>query len=165
VSRPPVFLDAADTEDAEALSDLERLCHPHPWTMRSFLEELSAPERSRVVVLRRPFEPGDRGRGIAGYCAYQVFGGEMHVLNLAVAPEHRQQGLGSFLLAWALESGARRGAGPVFLEVRPSNREARRLYGRFGFRQVGVRPGYYTDPLEDALVLSRTAAGALVTAS
>ncbi len=153
--RPPLLLEAAGEEDVEALVELEQRCHRHPWRASSFREEMGDPARGAVIVLRAPFEPAERGRGIVGYYAYQVVADEMHLLNLAVAPEHQRAGLGGFLLARAIEQGARRGAKGVFLEVRRSNRVAQALYERFGFLTLAVRRDYYADPREDALVLAR----------
>lgn len=162
MNRPPLLLEAASEEDVEALVDLEQRCHSHPWRASSFREEMLDATRGGVVVLRAPYEPAEPARGIVGYYAYRVVADEMHLLNLVVAPELRRSGLGGFLLSRALEQGARRGAEAVYLEVRRSNRAAQALYERFGFRTVSVRPDYYTDPREDALVLARRAvAGAL----
>src|SRR5207247_10561362 len=96
--RRHLILEAAGDEDVEALVELEERCHSHPWRAASFREEMGDPARGAVVVLRAPFEPAERGRGIVGYYAYQVAADEMHILNLAVAPEHRRGGLGGFLL-------------------------------------------------------------------
>jgi len=157
VRRPPFLLEAAVEQDLEALVELEQRCHSHPWRVSSFRAEMGDPARGNVIVLRAPFEPGEPGRGIVGYYAYQVLADEMHLLNLAVTPEHRRSGLGGFLLTRALEQGARRGAKSVFLEVRRGNRVAQALYERFGFLTVAVRRDYYADPREDALVLARRA--------
>lgn len=157
--RPPLALERASLLDLEALVELERRCHSHPWSARNFREELGDAARGSVIVLRTPFRPTDSARGIVGYCAYKVVAGEMHLLNLAVAPEHRRGGLGGFLLARALDQGARRGAERAFLEVRFGNREAQALYERFGFVVVAVRRDYYADPREDALVLARKSPG------
>ena len=157
MSRPPLLLEAAGEEDLEALVELEQRCHSHAWRASSFREEMGDPARGAVIVLRAPFEPAEQGRGIVGYYAYQVVAEEMHLLNLAVAPEHRRAGLGGFLLTRAIEQGGRRGAKSVFLEVRRSNRVAQALYEHFGFLTVAVRRDYYADPREDALVLARRA--------
>lgn len=162
MNRPPLLLESASEEDVEALVDLEQRCHSHPWRASSFREEMLDATRGGVVVLRAPYEPAEPARGIVGYYAYRVVADEMHLLNLVVAPELRRSGLGGFLLSRALEQGARRGAEAVYLEVRRSNRAAQALYERFGFLTVSVRPDYYADPREDALVLARRAvAGAL----
>ena len=139
------------------LVELERRCHSHPWSARNFRDELVDAERGRLIVLRAPFDPADPGRGIVAYCAYQVVAGEMHLLNLTVAPDLRRGGLGALLLTRVLEQGERRGAERVFLEVRRSNRAAQGLYERFGFVTMAVRRDYYADPREDALLLARGA--------
>jgi ribosomal-protein-alanine N-acetyltransferase len=94
----------------------------------------------------------DRGR-VVGFSACSVAAGECTVMHVAVAPECRRNGIGQALLKAALEQVAEHGAAHAVLEVRRSNRAARALYQRFGFHEVGVRPGYYQGPVEDALVL------------
>jgi ribosomal-protein-alanine N-acetyltransferase len=79
---------------------------------------------------------------------------ELHINTMAVAPERRRGGLGRLLLAAVLEAGRAEGARRATLEVRATNAAARALYAQFGFEQVGVRRGYYTQPPEDALLLS-----------
>jgi len=164
VSRPPLVLEAATEDDVEPLVELERRCHSHPWSARNFREELVDPARGRLIVLRAPFDPAAPGRGIVAYCAYQVVAGEMHLLNLTVAPDLRRGGLGGILLRRALEQGARRGAERAFLEVRRSNRAALLLYERHGFVTTAVRRDYYADPREDALLLARGPGPALAMA-
>ena len=151
------MLEAATEDDVDPLVELERSCHTHPWNARNFRDEMVDVARGRLIVLRAPFGAAGPGRGIVAYCAYQVVAGEMHLLNLAVAPDLRRGGLGGILLTRALEQGARRGAERVFLEVRRSNRAAQGLYERFGFETTAVRRAYYADPPEDALLLSRGA--------
>jgi ribosomal-protein-alanine N-acetyltransferase len=150
-------LEAATDDDVDPLVELERSCHTHPWNARNFRDEMADAARGRLIVLRAPFAAAGPGRGIVAYCAYQVVAGEMHLLNLAVAPALRRGGLGGILLTRALEQGARRGAERVFLEVRRSNRAAQGLYERFGFETAAVRRDYYADPREDALLLARRA--------
>ena len=78
---------------------------------------------------------------------------ELHINNLAVMPEYRRAGAAAALLARVLEDGAKMGARRATLEVRHSNEPAQRLYERFNFTIAGVRRGYYTNPVEDALIL------------
>jgi [ribosomal protein S18]-alanine N-acetyltransferase len=156
MTRPPLLVEAASEADVAALVDLEARCHSHPWSERSFREELDDAATGQLLVLRRPFDAADPGRGIVAYGAYRVVAGEMHVLNLAVAPEHRRLGLGSFLLARVLEQGSRHRAERVLLEVRRSNTAAQALYERFGFVTLAARRDYYQEPREDALVLVRS---------
>lgn len=153
--RPPVVLEAAEQEDVAALVALERLCFSHPWTPRNFVDAMAGPPRSRVVVLRAPHARGDPERGIAAYCVYQVVAGELHVYNVAVHPGVRRAGLGRTLMNLTLDIGTRAGARAALLEVRRSNEAARRLYESLGFHVLAMRRGYYTHPVEDAVVMEK----------
>ena len=94
------------------------------------------------------------GRSI-GFCSFWRVLDELHINNLAVFPDRRREGVASALLTFVLNEGARQGAKRATLEVRQSNDPARYLYERFGFTVAGIRRGYYTRPVEDALVLWR----------
>jgi ribosomal-protein-alanine N-acetyltransferase len=92
-------------------------------------------------------------RGLAGYLVGREMAGTGEVLNLAVAPEFRRNGIGGGLLRAGIAALRRRRVDEVFLEVRESNHSARALYLSHGFRAVGQRAAYYRNPKEDALVL------------
>ena len=92
---------------------------------------------------------------VVGFCSVWRVAEELHINNLAVKPEFRRRGAATALLKHALGEGARVGARRATLEVRRSNDAARLLYERFGFTVGGIRRGYYSKPIEDALVLSR----------
>jgi ribosomal-protein-alanine N-acetyltransferase len=94
---------------------------------------------------------------MAGAVASREAGGEAEILNLVVSAGWRRRGIGSRLMEAALEGAKASGAVRVFLEVRESNEGAQAFYSRLGFSQDGLRPNYYRDPPEDALLLSRTA--------
>ncbi len=79
---------------------------------------------------------------------------ELHILNIATVPSLRRRGLGTSLMSAALEYAASSGVRLVLLEVRRSNRDARRFYRRLGFSAMGVRPGYYADNGEDAIEMA-----------
>jgi ribosomal-protein-alanine N-acetyltransferase len=91
--------------------------------------------------------------GVVGYLIGREAAGTGEILNLAVDPPYRRQGLARSLLQHGLLALERRGADEVFLEVRISNRSARSLYADEGFKPVGTRTAYYRNPVEDALVL------------
>jgi [ribosomal protein S18]-alanine N-acetyltransferase len=93
---------------------------------------------------------------VAGFCAFWRVVDQIHINNLAIRPNLRRRGLGHVLLARVLEDAASMGAPHATLEVRRSNTAAIRLYERAGFELVGVRSSYYTNPIEDGLILSRT---------
>jgi ribosomal-protein-alanine N-acetyltransferase len=123
------------------------------WSVRAFEREILAAS-SRLVVLRAPWGAAN-SIAIAGYCAFRVVADEMELLSLAVRPEWRRQGLARWLARQAFAMGTRMGSRTVFLEVRSGNEPARQLYASLGFEAVGRRPGYYKDPVEDAIVLAR----------
>ena len=154
MSLPPYAVQAAETDDLDALASLERRCYTHPWTVRGFRDALRRGERGAVLVARTP--PGtDSERGILGYCVIETVADEVHVHNLAVRPESRGGGLGRRLLEIGLGMARRRGARVALLEVRESNRAAIELYRSMGFVPVSTRRNYYSQPQEDALVFRK----------
>jgi ribosomal-protein-alanine N-acetyltransferase len=124
---------------------IERRCFGDPWSETSFREALGSEWTFSLVA--------ETSRGLAGYLIGRETAGSGEVLNLAVAPEFRQRGIGGALLDGGLAAFRRRGATEVFLEVRESNHSAQSLYLARGFRPVGQRASYYRNPREDALVL------------
>jgi ribosomal-protein-alanine N-acetyltransferase len=116
-------------------------------TARLLLEEMGR-EWAHVDVVR------DRvGLNVVAFSNYWVVADEVHLLNLATHPEARRAGHASRLLAHIIEVGRTRSCRFVTLEVRRSNAAATRLYRRFGFRAVGIRPNYYAEDQEDAIVM------------
>jgi ribosomal-protein-alanine N-acetyltransferase len=133
--------------DLDQVMAVDAASFPNPWTRGMFLHEAQDPEFRKLLVLRAP------DRAVAGYCALWIVAGELHVNNIAVGPAWRGRGLGAALLGAALRHGAARGATRATLEVRASKTAALALYRRFGFVEAGRRPGYYTNPVDDALIL------------
>ena len=113
----------------------------------SFEWEVRNSDVARFHVLRDP------GGVVVAFCAAWLIFDELHINSLAVLPERRRQHLGAALLVGVLEASRAEGARRATLEVRESNEPARQLYEGFGFQQVAVRRGYYTNPVEDALIL------------
>lgn len=139
--------------DLDAILAIDDESFVRPWTRAMYEAELRNPAVTRIFVVRLP--EGE----IAGYCATWFLPGELHINNLAIRPARRRQGLARLLLRRVLESAAAAGCDRATLEVRRSNEAARQLYEGLGFRQAGVRTDYYTNPIEDALVLWREVAG------
>jgi [ribosomal protein S18]-alanine N-acetyltransferase len=133
---------------------VERASFTNPWTREMYLSELQNEGVSFLFVAR-----DDAGR-LIGFCSFWRVFEELHINNLAVEPGHRRQGVAASLLARVLGEAPRLGATRALLEVRRSNGEARRLYERFGFSVAGTRRNYYSQPVEDALVLWREGLGA-----
>ena len=91
---------------------------------------------------------------IAGFAGFWMMADEAHLISIAVCEECRRQGIGELLLISVIDLAAELNARMVTLEVRVSNEDAQSLYGKYGFHQVGLRPGYYTDNREDALLMT-----------
>jgi ribosomal-protein-alanine N-acetyltransferase len=125
---------------------IEREAYQFPWSEGIFRDCLRVGYLCRVVVA---------GEQVVGYGVMSVGAGEAHVLNLCIATGYRCRGLARQLLLSLLECAAAAGAQEAFLEVRPSNTTAIRLYLALGFEQVGMRRGYYqaVNGREDAAVL------------
>ena len=128
--------------DVGAVVALERENQPQPWTEGILEGELSAEDRSYVVA---------EDNEIVGFGGVMVVGEEAHVTNLLVAPPHRRKGIAGQILSRLVRDAVEMGARHLTLEVRADNEPARRLYHRFGFAPVGIRPGYYQG--EDALIM------------
>jgi ribosomal-protein-alanine N-acetyltransferase len=143
-------LTRADVDDVLAL---EEAAFTNPWTKAMYLAELENAGVSYCFLAR------DAARQAVGFCSFWRILDELHINNLAVLPEHRRMGIGSILLDFVLKKGVELGARRATLEVRRSNHAARMLYERFGFSVSGVRPNYYSKPVEDALVLWSDTAG------
>ena len=132
--------------DLEQVLAIERDSFRSPDPAKVFLEEM-ARDWAHVDVVRDP------ERRVVAFSNYWVVADEVHVLNLATHSTERRAGHASRLLARILEVGRERKCRFVTLEVRRSNAAALRLYRRFGFRAVGVRPNYYAEDQEDAIVM------------
>jgi [ribosomal protein S18]-alanine N-acetyltransferase len=133
---------AASTADLDAVARIERASFADPWSRRAF-----------QVHLHDLFLVADRDGTVAGYVIGRVTGAEGEILNIAVDPSRRTNGLGRALLDASLDALRAAGVESVFLEVRVSNTAARRLYEAGGFTEIGRRRGYYDRPVEDAVVM------------
>ena len=138
--------------DLDGVLAIEDASFNNPTTREWYEAELKRPEVCHIYVLRTVDCP------VAAFCAFWRVADQIHINNLAVRPELRGQGLASRLLAGVMAESARMGADSATLEVRRSNTPALRLYAKAGFTEAGVRRNYYTQPVEDALVLVRNPA-------
>jgi ribosomal-protein-alanine N-acetyltransferase len=135
--------------DLDAIVELEAASFTNPWTRQMFAWEIENSDVSRVYVLRTPDDP------VAAFCSCWLIFEELHINTLAVRPALRRHGLATALMKEVLAAAAQAGARRATLEVRRSNEAALRLYERLGFTVAAARREYYTQPVEDALVLSR----------
>jgi len=136
-------------DEIDAVLAIEEASFTSPWTREMYLAEFDNHGVSYFYLARTP------ERDIAGFCSFWRILDELHINNLAVAPAHRREHAATALLTRVLEDGAKLGARRATLEVRRSNEPAQHLYERFGFSVAGVRRDYYSNPIEDALVLWR----------
>lgn len=143
----PVVVMAVQPADIDAVMEIERLSFPSPWSREAIIEELGR-AWARVDVVR----DGSSGAVLA-FANYWLVADELHILNIATHPEWRRQGHATRLLAHMIDVARAVPCRLMTLEVRRSNVSAQRLYRRFAFRSVGVRPNYYAEDQEDAIVM------------
>jgi ribosomal-protein-alanine N-acetyltransferase len=143
---PAVLIRPMRDTDVAAVAELERSSYLFPWTEGIFRDCVRVGYECRVL---------DAGGQIVGYGVLSVGAGEAHILNLCIAGEYRCRGLGRHMLTHLIGRARECGVREAFLEVRPSNTNAIRLYQSLGFEQIGIRRGYYQASVgrEDAVVL------------
>ena len=139
----------ASAADIDAILAVEEASFTNPWTRDMYLAEFENKGVSFFYLAK------DANGQVVGFCSFWRVLDELHINNLAVSPAERGGGVATALLTQVLADGATLGARRATLEVRRSNVPARCLYEKLGFSIAGVRPGYYTKPVEDALVLWR----------
>jgi ribosomal-protein-alanine N-acetyltransferase len=179
----PYRLETMTLGDIPEVIEIERLSFSMTWPANSYKRELEQNRMARYVVaryepgpgeppppprpkeVRRPFplslfpRPGERAGGeesglaVVGYGGLWLMVDEAHVTSVAVHPQFRSQGLGELLMLSLIDVSVRLQARYVTLEVRVGNAVARALYEKLGFHQTGIRPRYYTDNNEDAVVM------------
>lgn len=134
--------------DLDAVAALEASLQTFPWSRGNFADSLSA--GYSTWVLRR-------GGDLVGFSVIMSVVDEAHLLNIGVGKRYQGQGYGARLLRHAMECARLGGAHMLFLEVRPSNDKAVELYRHFGFRQIGLRKGYYPAAVgrEDGLIFEK----------
>jgi ribosomal-protein-alanine N-acetyltransferase len=148
---PPLDIRRLTYADLPQVIAIERRAFPTPWSLAMFVLELSKPSGICLVALLD-------GR-VVGYLVCSRYDVVWHVMNVAVDPERRREGIATAMLEHLFAQADKPGE-QYTLEVRTSNDPAIALYEQFGFESAGVRPGYYHDNKEDALIMWRTAAEA-----
>ncbi len=133
--------------DLDRIDLLEKQIFPDPWPIAGFEEHFDEPDAGAVVA--------ESSGVIVGYACYRLDCGEVHLTNMAVDPDHRRKSVANELLEHILGLARSRKCELVFLEVRYSNEAARKFYEAAGFGTVDQCTGYYDNPAEDALVMSR----------
>jgi [ribosomal protein S18]-alanine N-acetyltransferase len=146
-------IEPATLESLPDILKIEEACFSAPWTRKMMEAELSGNPFAHFL-LAKPLPPCqvDFGSIIAYLCFWVVFE-EVRLMNLAVIESMRHRGIAKALVTEALELGQEQAAVRAVLEVRASNHAAHALYRSLGFRNVSTRPMYYTNPIEDALLM------------
>lgn len=129
------------------VAELEKVCFSDPWSERSVASELQNELALWLVALD--------GDTVAGYIGSQSVLGEADMMNVAVAPAYRRQGIAEALILELIQRLKAQEVHSLTLEVRASNDPAKALYEKLGFAQVGRRPNYYAHPREDGLILRK----------
>ncbi|MBI5966755.1 MAG: ribosomal protein S18-alanine N-acetyltransferase [Deltaproteobacteria bacterium] len=146
-SREPIEIRGMTERDLDEVMQIERMSFPTPWSRRLFERELLMPYAQAFVAVE--FPPGK----VLGYLCFWLVARETHILNLAVHPERRRRGIASRLLRFAVDYSREKGTEEIILEVRRSNYKAISLYQNFQFQPQGIRPRYYSDSGEDAVIM------------
>ncbi len=150
---PALAFRRAVAADVPRVMEIEQEGFRHPWS-RDLLERELGHAWSQMLLACAPGAAGDER--VLGYIVFWLVHDEVHVLNVATALDARRRGVGRALMAAAEQAGVARGARLCTLEVRRSNEAALALYRALGYRQVGVRPNYYAEESEDAIVMVKT---------
>ena len=140
--------DLLEVVEIEEKSGLSR------WGWAAYYAELQGSNRDLMFVARPLGLSGLESSTIVGYIVARETAGELHINNVAVRAEYRQRGIGAALLNQILDEARTRNAKAAFLEVRSANRAAQALYEKSGFRAIARRANYYSDPPEDAVVMT-----------
>ena len=142
-----MIIEKMNASHVPQIADLEKLCFSDPWSEKSIETELSCRLSLWFVAME-----GDK---VVGYVGSQTVIDESDVMNIAVHPDYRRQGIGEALLETLADALREKGSRGLTLEARVSNTPAVSLYEKAGFRQVGLRKNYYRNPKEDALILRK----------
>lgn len=142
-----VQINDMTTSDLFGVMSIEESAYEFPWSLKIFEDCLAAGYQCLTARIDHT---------LAGYAIQSVAAGEAHILNICVSHRFRQRGLAKQILNELIARAHQQNAATIFLEVRPTNHAALKLYAKLGFQQIGVRKNYYPhkNGREDAIVLS-----------
>lgn len=132
-----------EKEDIDGVFNIENECFSHPWSKEDLEKQLDL-DTSVFLVAKE-------NNDIVGYMGVQIFSGEGYVTNVATLPEFRRMGVARALIQEVLKHEMEF----LTLEVRESNTPAINLYAKFGFKNMGIRPNFYRDPIENAIIMTK----------
>ncbi|MBR6761108.1 MAG: ribosomal protein S18-alanine N-acetyltransferase [Oscillospiraceae bacterium] len=142
-----MIIEKMRMEHVPQIAQLEKLCFSDPWSEKSIASELENELAHWLVCMD--------GETLSGYIGSQTVMGETDMMNVAVHPDYRRNGIAQDLVAALVTHLKQNGSHSLTLEVRASNLPAQKLYQKLGFQLVGTRPRYYRNPREDALILRK----------
>jgi [ribosomal protein S18]-alanine N-acetyltransferase len=145
-----VTIDFMKKEDLDQVLTIEQTSFSMPWSRNLFLSEFRSRQVSNLMVALAD----GPSRRVIGFIVFWTVEDEMHILNLAVVPAFRRQGIAKKLVQAALARASQKGSKRAFLEVRASNAAAQKLYSSLGFTGTSIRRDYYDQPVEDAVVMT-----------
>ncbi len=132
----------------DGVMEIENRSFPSPWSRAAFFHEITGNDFAYYITAMA-------GKTVAGYAGMWIILDEAHITTLAVHPSYRGKGIGGMLLRELASRAKQKGCAKMTLEVRPSNSHALELYEKLGFVSCGVRPKYYSDTGEDAMIMWR----------
>ncbi|MBT2638905.1 ribosomal protein S18-alanine N-acetyltransferase [Bacillus sp. ISL-39] len=133
-------------DDLDEVMEVELKSFIVPWSKEAFFNELTKNQFAHYLIV-------EVDQRVVGYCGVWIIIDEAHITNIALLPEYRGMKLGEALMAKVMELAREMGAFRMTLEVRVSNEKAQNLYRKFGFEEGAIRKQYYTDNMEDAIVM------------
>ena len=136
----------ATESDLQQIYDIEQEVMPVPWSMKSFQDAYSS-ECSMIVVAADDYR-------IYGFSVLYITSPEAELPDIVIDKDYQGKGIGKTLLERTIQEAKSQGVDTIFLEVRVSNKVARKLYDSFGFEEIGTRKYFYSNPVEDAICMS-----------
>ena len=140
------YITAMKESDIDTVLEIENSSFDSPWGLKSYQDELTCRD-SYCYTIRLG------NRKIIAFICFRLFIDEMHLMKLAVTPALRGLGVALWTLEKCINLSRKAGATIAYLEVRPSNNAGIELYKKLGFQIAGIRPGYFSDNMEDALIM------------
>jgi len=160
-SRLPYRVRPMYNEDVSQVTEIDQEVFPTMWPPANYKRELGTRLAHYIVAHEIITATGgteatvtDEGQYITGFAGFWMMANEAHITNIAVRQSHHRRGIGELLLISMIDLALELGAHLITLEVRASNTAAQGLYHKYGLNQLHIRPGYYTDNKENALVLA-----------
>lgn len=131
---------------------IDAQANAHPWNGSTFISEINNPTHVLLVAIEN-YEVASHADSVKGFAGGQIVGNELHIHSLAVDKDKRRKGIGRLLIEELISDAVERDATSATLEVRVGNNAAISLYESIGFKSEGIRPKYYSDNGEDALLM------------